>query len=168
MRRIALALVVTALAFVPRASDAAIINLISTLDGVQETPPVLTPATGTATLTFDTVSNLLSWTISYSGLVGTSTDAHFHGPAAIGVGPVGVQVAIPHLNGVTADTLIGSATLTATQETQILAHLWYINIHSTFKPGGEIRGQVVPEPATLALYTVGLVGLAFAGRRRSR
>ena len=85
---------------------------------------------------------MLSWTISYSGLVGTSTDAHFHGPALPGVN-AGVRVPIPHTDGLTADTLIGSAVISAAFETELLNGLWYVNIHSTFRPGGEIRGQVV-------------------------
>jgi hypothetical protein len=71
-------------------------------------------------------------------------------------------VGIPFTAGLAADTLIGSATLTAAQETMLLSNLLYINIHSTFRPGGEIRGQVVPEPAT-ALLVLG--GLALLGRR---
>lgn len=169
MRRLALAAALAAILAGPLAANATIISLSSVIDGAQETPVVVTPATGSATLTYDDVSNLLSWTISYSGLIGTSSNAHFHGPAAIGVGPAGVQLGIPFTAGLTSDTLIGSGTLTATQETQLLAGLWYINIHSTFRPGGEIRGQVlvVPEPLSGALLALGLGGLAVAGRRRA-
>lgn len=159
-------LLAAALLVAPLQAHATLFSLDAVLDGLQETPPVATPASGTASLTYDDASNLLNWTISFQSLIGTTTDAHFHGPAPVGT-PAGVQVPIPHTNGLTADTLIGSATLTATQETQLLAGLWYINIHSTFRPGGEIRGQVnvVPEPGTLLLVAGGVAWLA--ARRRS-
>jgi hypothetical protein len=54
-----------------------------TLNGAQ-VPPVQTPATGTAELTYDPATRVLTWTLNYSGLSGPATMAHFHGPAAQG------------------------------------------------------------------------------------
>jgi hypothetical protein len=152
------------LGFAAAPADATIINLYADLDGLQETPPIATPATGTASITYDDVSNQLDWTITFSGLLGTINNAHFHGPAPVGV-PAGVRVSIPFTAGVTADTLVGSAIISEAFETELLSELWYINIHSTVHPGGEIRGQVIPEPGTLLLAGLGL--LALAVRRRS-
>jgi hypothetical protein len=46
----------------------------------------------------------------------------------------------------------------------------YLNIHTTFAPGGEIRGFLVavPEPGTLAFGVIGLAGIALIGRARSQ
>ena len=160
------ALLVAAVAAAP--ASATLYQFTASLDGAQETPPVATPATGSATVSFDDSTNLLSWTISFSGLLGTMTNSHFHGPAPVGV-PAGVRVGIPFTAGVQADTLIGSATISNAFATELLNGLWYINIHSNLYPGGEIRGQVnlVPEPGTLLLVAGGIALLAHARRVRA-
>jgi len=95
-------------------------------------------ATGTGLITFDTTTNLLTWNISYNAndLAGSVTAAHFHGPAAANAN-AGVQISIG-----TANPAISSATLSAGQAADLLAGLWYVNIHTTAFGGGEIRGQV--------------------------
>ena len=145
-------------------AQATVHNFVINLDGLQETPPVATPGTGTGTATLDDVTNFFEWEYSFQDLIGTTTDAHFHGPAAIGVGPAGIRLGVSFPAGVTSGSDSGSAILDNTQEAELLAGLWYLNIHSTFRPGGEIRGQVIiPEPATLGLLLVG--GLAMLRRR---
>ncbi len=151
------------------AVEATTFSLGASLDGAQEVPPNASPGTGDATMTYDDVTNLLSWDILFQDLLAGTTAAHFHGPAAPGVN-AGVQVPIPLGGdfGQTAGELIGSAVISDLQEGQLLAGLWYINIHTQVFPGGEIRGQVgVPEPGTLALLALGSAAMLLAWRRRS-
>jgi hypothetical protein len=161
------AVVISVLLTVSGWSQAATYSLFASLDGAQEVPPVATPGTGTGYMTYDDVSNLLSWDISFSDLIGTTTDAHFHGPAAPGVS-AGVQVPISIPLGVTSGMANSSATISDAQEIQLLSDLWYINIHTSFRTGGEIRGQVqvVPIPAAAWLFGSGLLGLVALARRR--
>ncbi len=114
------------------------IQLEATLDGAQANAGAGTgsPGTGSATMTFDTATNLFSWNITWQNLNAPAVAAHFHGPALPNQN-AGVQVPI----GIVSPE-IGNAILTAVQAADLLAGLWYINIHTPFSFGGEIRGQV--------------------------
>ena len=111
----------------------------ATLDGKAEVPPVTSAATGTAELDYDPASKKLTWTVTYSGLSGPATAAHFHGPAEAGKN-AGVAVAIPNAG---TSPVSGSATLTDAQAADLVGGKYYINIHTAANPGGEIRGQVM-------------------------
>ena len=110
----------------------------ATLDGKSEVPPNASAGTGTADIDYDAATKKLSWKLSYSGLTGPATAAHFHGPAEPGKN-AGVAVAIP--NATTSPTE-GSATLTDAQAADLMAGKYYVNVHTAANPGGEIRGQV--------------------------
>lgn len=112
--------------------------MLARLAGSNEVPSVPTSGSGTAELSFDMQSKLLSWTITYSGLTGPATAAHFHGPAMVSEN---AGVAVP-LTGSLASPITGSATLTEAQAADLMAGKWYFNVHTAANPGGEIRGQV--------------------------
>lgn len=120
------------------AGSAAADKMKATLDSKSQVPPNTSAATGTADIDYDPASKKLSWKLSYSGLSGPATAAHFHGPAEAGKN-AGVAVAIPNA---TSSPVEGSATLTEAQAADLVAGRYYINIHTAANPGGEIRGQV--------------------------
>ena len=111
----------------------------ATLDGKSETPPNTSAGTGTADIDWDAATKMLSWKLTYSGLSGPATAAHFHGPAEPGKN-AGVAVAIPNA---TSSPVEGSATLTDAQAADLAAGKYYVNVHTAANPGGEIRGQVM-------------------------
>lgn len=111
----------------------------ATLNGASEVPPNTSSGKGNAEVTFDTASKQLSWKMTYSGLTGPATMAHFHGPAEPGKN---AGVAVPIANAASSP-VEGSATLTDQQAADLMAGKYYINIHTGANPGGEIRGQVV-------------------------
>src|SRR6195952_2357600 len=108
------------------------------LDGKSEVPPNTSAATGAADIDYDAASKKLSWKVTYTGLSGPATAAHFHGPAEAGKN-AGVAVAIPNATSSPAE---GSATLTEAQAADLMAGKYYVNVHTAANPGGEIRGQV--------------------------
>jgi hypothetical protein len=121
------------------AAPASAEKLKATLDGKSEVPATTTSATGTADLDYDAASKKLSWTVTYSGLSGPATAAHFHGPAEAGKN-AGVAVPIPNA---ASSPVKGEATLTDAQAADLLGGKLYLNIHTAANPGGEIRGQVM-------------------------
>ncbi|HUI18899.1 MAG TPA: CHRD domain-containing protein [Alphaproteobacteria bacterium] len=113
------------------------------LTGAQQVPPVTTPGSGDAKLTYDPATRKLSWSVTYSGMSSPVTMAHFHGPAAAGAnGPVIIWIS--KKGAEVSSPITGEETLTPEQAQQFMAGQWYINVHSKDHPPGEIRGQVMP------------------------
>ena len=109
------------------------------LKGSQEVPANDSKGTGNAELTYDAAAKKLSWKVTYSGLSGTATAAHIHGPADAGKdAPVAIKFDNP------ASPIEGSATLTDEQAKELQGGKWYVNVHTAAHKGGEIRGQVMP------------------------
>jgi hypothetical protein len=108
------------------------------LDAKSEVPANASTATGKADLDYDPATKKLSWKLTYSGLSGPATAAHFHGPAEAGKNG-GVAVAIPNAG---TSPVEGSATLTDAQAADLTSGKYYVNVHTQANPGGEIRGQV--------------------------
>jgi hypothetical protein len=117
-------------------------TMTTRLSGASEVPPVANNASGTAELNLNKQTNELSWTITYSGLSGPATGAHFHGPAMAGAN-AGVVVPI---TGNLTSPIRGVASLTAAQAADLMAGKWYVNLHTAANPNGEIRGQLPAWP----------------------
>jgi hypothetical protein len=142
-----------------------------------------TPGTGGETspgIFFDDVSKQLTinvgWGIrkGFTNLTGDATVMHIHQASSSAFTASGGAVINLHtLAGFSSSASNGglnsTLTLTAAQETSLLSGLYYINVHTSVNPGGEIRGNLVavPEPSSVAL--VALVGVPVViARMRAR
>jgi hypothetical protein len=122
--------------------------------GSNETPPNASTATGTVELTIDTSTNTVLFTLTFSGFSGPSTAAHIH-QGAVGVaGPVKVPLPLGGaLNQTSATTSGTGVPMAGFNVSNIISNPsdFYVNIHSTVFPGGEIRGQLISCASTSQL-----------------
>jgi hypothetical protein len=134
--------------------------------------------TGTGTVALSLSGQILTLSGSFAGLSGNANAAHIHGPS----GPFPQAAGVLYdLGGMTTFgssagnigpgnvTLVDKGGYTVSQQVSDLNNQrWYINVHSTTFPGGEIRGQIVlvPEPSTIALAVLGAGGLLLLAMRR--
>ena len=116
--------------------------MMTRLSGASEVPPVMSSASGTVEATLNKQTSELSWTVTYSGLSGPATGAHFHGPAMAGAN---AGVVVP-MTGSLTSPIRGTASLTAAQVADLMAGKWYVNLHTAANPNGEIRGQFPARP----------------------
>ncbi len=117
---------------------AQMVNLKADLKGSNEVPPITVAGSGQVTATFDPATKKLSWKGTLSNLTAPPTMAHFHGPAEAGKN-AGVLVPIPNPGA----SFAGEATLTDSQVKDMMAGMWYVNIHTAAHPAGEVRGQLL-------------------------
>lgn len=110
-------------------------NFETILSGDQEVPPVDTPAMGVGTFVLSEDQTMLSYEITFEGLVAPETAAHIHNA------PVGVNGPVVFNLG-TGSPKVGTWDIPAEMVTELLAGNLYVNVHSEEFPGGEIRGQI--------------------------
>lgn len=108
------------------------------LSGQEETPPVTTAATGTATLSVG-ADKKVSGSIKTEGVDGTAAHIHAGGPGEKGPPVITLE------KGENGTWIVpAGAALTDEQYAAYKAGKLYINIHSAANKGGEIRGQIKP------------------------
>jgi hypothetical protein len=112
------------------------------LNGGQEVPPNSSVATGKSTATYNSDSKTLQIVTIHN--VASPTGAHIHRGKAGVNGPVVFDLAAGR-SSVTSPIIYTSPPFTKEQEDSLLAGGFYVNIHSTTYPAGEIRGQLVKE-----------------------
>ncbi len=133
-------------------------NFTAALNGGNEIPAVNTGSAGTATVSLNATTGVVTYRVDvYNMPVGT-TAGHFHAGAAGTIGPTVVNFTIA--TGISNDYAItGTASATDLtlraaqgigswedfQQALLLGNI-YVNVHSTNNPGGEIRGQLVRVP----------------------
>lgn len=126
-------------------------KLTARIGGREETPQLTSSRGGLAAFTYDRASRTLGWRVEHN--VTNATAAHIHGPGA-----PGVAAAVLFNIGAT-NPAVGSTVLTPVQERDLLRGLYYVNVHTTNNPGGEIRGQVLPiEPVPVVTHPALLLG----------
>lgn len=131
------------------------------LTGASEVPVNASTGTGNATVVLNAAQTQLSISCQFQGLSSSYTASHIHGPAAVGVN-AGVKWGFV---GTTAGWVFGAGNMsgtitnflvtgiTATDVANLNAGLFYVNIHSSTFPGGELRGQLGSVPVPTAKTT---------------
>jgi hypothetical protein len=159
-------------------AQATIINFTLSMNGANEVPPTASTATGGAYasgISYDTGLKYLFINIGFGGAVGfvnlqgDFVGATINSGVAGATGPIVASLA-PNLTLITSKSgiftgFIDYSTMGAAAETALLGGNQYVNITSTAFPGGEIRGQLIPEPSEYAM-AFGLALVAFVLVRR--
>jgi len=122
-------------------AGAATLRFATALKGSDEVPPNTTAGVGHVAAKLDTVSKAFTYVVTYSGVTGPATMAHFHGPAAPGTNAPPI-ITMKSL----ASPIKGAETLTDDQIADLKAGKWYFNVHTAAHPSGEIRGQLPAAP----------------------
>lgn len=120
--------------------EESIVEFQATLNGTSEVPPNNSVSSGRATLRYDTLAKKFDIQVTFNGVTPTGAHIHEGAPGVAG----GVIFGFP--NPVTSPINYSSPVLTDAQEAALFGGMYYVNIHSSAYPDGEIRGQLVRVP----------------------
>ena len=117
--------------------------------GANEVPAVTSTGSGTLNATYDRDTNIITYTVNWT--LGDIDDdvvgMHFHGPASTTENaPIVIDITPPATNRDYTGTVSGTTRpLTDDEEEDLLDEQWYLNVHSTTYPNGELRGQLIED-----------------------
>lgn len=164
-RRVAAGMLLASVLSAP--SHAALYTLSGDMDVFQATtnPENVGNGTGTISGDFNDVTNILNYSITWQNLTSAVTNMHFHVGEPGVAGGVDLGIPSPWSSPETGSGIV----LNGTQVSNLLAGLWYVNVHTANFGAGEIRGQVnisaVPIPATVWMFGSALGVLGWLRRR---
>jgi CHRD domain/Bacterial Ig domain len=123
-----------------------VVQFAVTLSSEEEVPPATSPGSAQADLTVNLTTGELSGTLTASGITPTAAHVHdaFAGTNGAVLVPLDQDAGDPGLFTVPA-----GANLDATEVEHLLAGALYVNVHTAAAPGGELRGQILPEDFVL-------------------
>ena len=101
-----------------------------------QVPRVISSATGTMEGVYNKDKKTMAYTVTFTGLV--PTVAHFHNAPSFQNGLI-----VKDLGRPTGNTYNGSVELSQKEENDLFAGNWYVNLHTTAHPAGEIRGNLI-------------------------
>lgn len=144
---------------------------VTRLRAFEEVPAVSSNGVGRFRAGIDDEGSMVDWTLEYSSLRGTVTQAHIHFAqrgvnggivvflcSNLGNGPEGTQPCPPKPAAIagsfTAANMVGGAAAQGIAPGElhellraIRAGAAYVNVHTDLFPGGEIRGQLLFTPS---------------------
>ncbi|MEZ5966030.1 MAG: CHRD domain-containing protein [Planctomycetota bacterium] len=115
------------------------------LTGAQEVPPVVTTGSAQATVVLDPLTATAEVYCTFASLSADITGAHIHTGSAGSNGPV--VAALTPTPGSTGQIAQAQISLSQAAVQAILAGNAYVNLHTATNPAGEVRGQIVAQPA---------------------
>ena len=108
--------------------------LTAVINGSQEVPPTPSAATGTFSGVYNKDTNVLTYTVTFTGI--TPQAGHLHR------GMPGVNGPVVHPLPQLTSPVTATATFTEADEALLLNNGFYVNLHTPAFPGGEIRGDI--------------------------
>lgn len=120
------------------------------LSGANEVPAVDTSANGTSNLSLNSNTPMLHYNVSVSDIMSVRA-AHIHAAPA-GMTGSSVFTLYNGMGSFDADNPVGGAvSLSAENLVDLLTDYYYVNVHTTTNPSGEIRGQISASQAPTAV-----------------
>lgn len=121
---------------------------VASLSSRQEVPRNTSPGVGRAAVSLNAAQTQALVTVQWSGVSGALTGGHVHSGFFGSNGPIVCNLSPPAAAaGSVVDFL---CTFTAAQIAALKRGGFYLNLHTSANPGGEIRGQILPANALLA------------------
>ncbi len=126
------------------------------MSGAQEIPANPSAALGSMDVSYSRDTRILNYKVTWTGLADSVSLMHIHGLSPLGFNSGVVQNIVTASNGIFPQKTSGKFTFAKTgtisgtlladgvvvKEEDLLNGFYYMNIHTSVYPGGEIKGQI--------------------------